>query len=133
MKDSFKSQGWEVLLEGKTITSLYEDIDHRIIIGTDTGLFLYNRQKSIAEPFPGAEALIGKVISGIEQDQFGDLWCSTTLGIWQYQRDKKQWVTHVNGNGLTTREYVISVSAMVSRHSTRQPCARAVLLRQRYT
>ena len=110
VKDTFKSQGWEVQLEGKTITSLYEDIDHRIIIGTDMGLYLYNRQKATAEPYPGAEALVGKVISGIEQDQFGDLWCSTTLGIWQYQRDNKQWVTHVNGNGLTTREYVRGLS-----------------------
>ncbi len=74
------------------------------------GLYLYNRQKATAEPYPGAEALVGKVISGIEQDQFGDLWCSTTLGIWQYQRDNKQWVTHVNGNGLTTREYVRGLS-----------------------
>jgi signal transduction histidine kinase/DNA-binding response OmpR family regulator/ligand-binding sensor domain-containing protein len=106
VKDTFKSQGWEVLLEGKTVTSLYEDIDHRVIIGTDVGLFLYNKKKAAVEPYPGAEALNGKVISGIEQDQFGDLWCSTTMGIWQYQRDKQRWVTHVNGNGLMTREYV---------------------------
>ncbi len=110
VKDTFKSLGWEVLLEGKTITSLYEDIDHRVIIGTDVGLFLYNQQKATVEPFPGAEALNGKVISGIEQDQFGDLWCSTTMGIWQYQRDKQRWVTHVNGNGLMTREYVRGLS-----------------------
>ena len=106
VKGSFKPLGWEVLLEGKTVTSLYEDHDHQIIIGTDMGLYLYNRKKAVAEPYPGAEALADKVISGIEQDQFGDLWCSTTLGIWQYQRDQQQWVTHVNGNGLTTREYV---------------------------
>lgn len=110
VKNSFKSQGWEILLEGKTITSLYEDADHRIIIGTDMGLYLYNRQKGKADPYPGADALIDMVISGIEQDQFGDLWCSTTLGIWQYQRDQQQWVTHVNGNGLTTREYVRGLS-----------------------
>jgi signal transduction histidine kinase/ligand-binding sensor domain-containing protein/DNA-binding response OmpR family regulator len=106
VKDTFKSQGWEVQLEGKTVTSLYEDTRHRVIIGTDVGLFLYNRQRAAVEPYPGAEALDGKVISGIEQDQFGDLWCSTTMGIWQYQRDKQRWVTHVNGNGLMTREYV---------------------------
>ena len=105
-KDTFKSQGWEVLLEGKTVTSLYEDVDHRIIIGTDMGLYLYNKQKAAVVPFPGAEGLVDKVISGIEQDQFGDLWCSTSMGIWQYQRDKQRWVTHVNGNGLMTREYV---------------------------
>ena len=105
-KDTFKSQGWEVLLEGKTVTSLYEDVDHRIIIGTDMGLYLYNKQKASVVPFPGAEGLVDKVISGIEQDQFGDLWCSTSMGIWQYQRDKQRWVTHVNGNGLMTREYV---------------------------
>ena len=32
------------------------------------------------------------------------------MGIWQYQRDKQRWVTHVNGNGLMTREYVRGLS-----------------------
>ena len=44
VRGSFKPLGWEVLLEGKTVTSLYEDHDHQIIIGTDMGLYLYNKR-----------------------------------------------------------------------------------------
>lgn len=106
VRDTFRPYGWEVLLEGKTVASLYEDHNHRMMVGTDTGLYYYDPQKGDAVPQEGAGALANKVICGIEQDNFGDLWCSTSAGIWQYQRDKQRWITHVNGNGLATREYV---------------------------
>ncbi len=110
--DTFRPYGWEVLLEGKSVTSLYEDGNHRILIGTDTGIFLYDSKKADIVPFPGAEPLVGKVICGIMQDGFGDLWCSTSMGIWQYQTDKHRFIAHVNGNGLTSREYVSGIANM---------------------
>ncbi len=105
-KDSFKSYGWEVLMEGTTVTSIYEDHNRRILIGTDKGLFLYDSSTKQVAPFPGAEVLADKVVCGIVQDQYGHLWCSTPVGIWQYQTERKRFVAHVYGNGLTTREYV---------------------------
>ena len=108
----FRPYGWEVLLEGKSVTSLYEDGNHRILAGTDTGLLLYDSKKADFVPYPGAEALAGKVISGIVQDGFGDLWCSTSMGIWQYQADKRRFIAHVYGNGLTSREYVTGIALM---------------------
>ncbi len=105
-RDTFRPYGWEVLLEGKTVTAFCETRDHHMMIGTDMGLYLYDAKKGDVEPYPGAEVLAGKDICGIVQDQYGDLWCSTSMGLWQYQRDHDRWVTYVNGNGLLTREYV---------------------------
>lgn len=110
--DTFRPYGWEVLLEGKSVTAIYEDGDQRILAGTDTGLFLYDSQKGDFAVYPGSEALADKVICGIMQDRFGDLWCSTSMGIWQYQNTQHRFITHVYGNGLTSREYVTGIALM---------------------
>ena len=108
--DTFSPDGWEVLMEGKTVTALAEDSQRRILIGTDTGLYLYDSQRREVVPYPGAEALENKVVCGILEDQFGDLWCSSSGGIWQYQTKNRRFIGHVYGNGLTTREYVWGVA-----------------------
>ena len=46
----------------------------------------------------------------IIKDHQGDLWISTTMGIWQYDQKNRQFIGHINGNGLTTREYVLGSS-----------------------
>jgi len=106
VRDNFKPYGWEVLMEGKTVTSFHETYDHHMIIGTDMGLYLYDAKKGDVEPYERGKELSQKVICGIIQDKYGDIWCSTSMGIWQYQRDQERWITYVNGNGLLTREYV---------------------------
>ena len=45
LNDTFRPYGWEVLLEGKSITSIYEDSQHRILVGTADGLYLYDKKK----------------------------------------------------------------------------------------
>lgn len=108
--DTFRPYGWEVLLEGTSVTALYEDQQHNVLIGTDKGLYLYDNQKRDVSLYPKAEALTDKVVCGIMQDSFGDLWCSTSVGIWQYQAAKKRFIAHIYGNGLTTREYVWGIA-----------------------
>ena len=110
VKDTFSPYGWEVLLEGKTVLSIFEDQQHRVIIGTDNGLYLYDAAKRQVVPYPHAEGMSDKLVCGIMQDQFGDLWCSTSMGLWQYQSDKNRFITHVYGNGLTNREYVWNIA-----------------------
>ena len=110
--DMFRPYGWEVLLEGKSVTTLYEDGNQRILAGTDTGLFLYDSQKGDFVVYPESEVLADKVICGIMEDRFGDLWCSTSMGIWQYQNTQHRFIAHVYGNGLTSREYVTGIALM---------------------
>ncbi len=38
---------------------------------------------------------------------------STTMGIWQYEQKNRQFIGHINGNGLTTREYVLGSSMSI--------------------
>ena len=108
--DNFRPYGWEVLLEGTSVTALYENHQHQVLIGTDKGLYLYDNQTRDVKPYPKAEALKDKVVCGIMQDSFGDLWCSTSVGIWQYQTASQRFIAHVYGNGLTTREYVLGIA-----------------------
>ena len=51
-----------------------------------------------------------KQVCSIIKDHQGDLWISTTMGIWQYDQKNRQFIGHINGNGLTTREYVLGSS-----------------------
>jgi signal transduction histidine kinase/DNA-binding response OmpR family regulator len=50
--------------------------------------------------------LSNKVVGGIIEDLMGDLWISTTMGLWQYKHVDKQFVGYLYGNGLASREYV---------------------------
>ena len=36
--------------------------------------------------------------------------CIRDRGIWQYEQKNRQFIGHINGNGLTTREYVLGSS-----------------------
>ena len=102
----FKQFGKGVLLKGYMCTSFGEQRQGNILVGTNNGLFVYDRIKNQLTEFPEAENLRNKLIYGIVPDSEDDLWISTSMGIWQYSQKKRQFIPHINGNGLTTKEYV---------------------------
>jgi signal transduction histidine kinase/ligand-binding sensor domain-containing protein/DNA-binding response OmpR family regulator len=97
--------GWDRLLKDIQVNYLCNDVNGDIIIGTDAGLYIYRRHKNVTEVFPHSEQLRDKQICGIVRDKDGALWISTTMGIWQYDNKKKQFIGHINGNGLASHEY----------------------------
>ena len=117
--DSFNSEGWNVILDGVVCFEVCElhsgklptgqKLDGAIAIGTEQGLYLYDRKSHTVEPFPGSEVLSNKVVSYIIQANDGDIWCSTSAGIWQYSLKQHKFIGHVAGNGLTQREYLYGV------------------------
>ena len=117
--DNFRTQGWNTLLDGIVCYEVCElrsgklpdgrQLEGAIAIGTEEGLYLYDRKTRRAERFPGSEQLRNKVISYIVQSNDGDIWCSTSAGIWQYSMKNKTFVGHVNGNGLTQKEYLYGI------------------------
>ena len=109
--DSFKPFGWHQLLNSTLCYSLCETRQGDILIGTENGLFVYHPGQESAEPFNG---LSDKAVSAIVQADNGDLWCATSMGIWQWDSHKQQFIGHVNGNGLTQREYINSVGMQAS-------------------
>ena len=106
---SFRTQGWQQLLDGVMCFSLCELADGNIVVGTERGLYLYDRKERRTRLFPGSEALSNKVVSYIVQSNDGDIWCSTSMGLWQYYTARKQFIGHVNGNGLNKKEYLYGV------------------------
>ena len=120
--DSFMSQGWNQLLDGVVCFSVCElhkgqlpdgrSLEGCIAIGTEQGLFLYDRKTRKAERFPGSEGqetLADKAVTYIVQANDGDIWCSTSMGIWQYQQSNHSFIGYVAGNGLTQKEYLYGV------------------------
>ena len=116
---SFRSQGWQTQLDGVVCFDVCElhrgqlpdgrSLNGIILIGTEQGLYLYDRQKREVQRFPGSEQLNNKMVCYIVQSNDGDLWCSTSAGIWQYQMSSRTFVGHVGGNGLTQKEYLFGV------------------------
>lgn len=104
---SFKDFGWHNILKDKQINGICEGKNGEIMMGTEKGLYLFDRKKNKVAEFPHADPLIGKQTCGIVRDRKGDYWVSTTMGIWQYDQNAKRFIGHINGNGLTTREYVL--------------------------
>ena len=108
--DNFHPYGWEVILDYNSIEAICETRDHKFLFGTNYGLFIYDEKKRDALPMPGAEVISNRLVCSIVEDLSGDIWCSTTIGIWQYQRENSHFVGYVHGNGLVTREYALGVA-----------------------
>ncbi len=108
---SFCDYGKNVILKDKQVNGICEGNNGEIVMGTEEGIYLYNRKANKTTVFPHAEVLKGKQVCSILRDRKGDYWISTTMGIWQYDTKNSHFIGHINGNGLTTREYVLG-SAM---------------------
>lgn len=107
---SFKDFGWNIILKDRQANGICEGKNGNMIIGTEEGLYLFDRKNNKTLTLPHAEVLKGKQVCSIIKDHQGDLWISTTMGIWQYDQKNRQFIGHINGNGLTTREYVLGSS-----------------------
>ena len=109
-KDTFNTYGWHNILEGWACLSMAEDAQGNIVVGTDRGLFRFNRQKNEVLPFPDADqSLSDKSIGAVCLEKNGDLWCSTSMGIWHYAAQHQQMTGYLSGNGLREREYLSGV------------------------
>ncbi|WP_033147399.1 two-component regulator propeller domain-containing protein [Prevotella sp. P6B1] len=110
MEDSFRSNGWEVLLDYNSVESVCETSNHQLLFGTNTGLYIYDEKEKQTKPFTAEKCMSDKVVVGIVEDFLGDLWISTTMGLWQYKTADRQFVGYLYGNGLASREYVGGVN-----------------------
>lgn len=107
--DTFRPFGWETLNAQRSCNAMQETREGDLLIGTDQGLMVWRRATNKLEELPGAESLKTLVINYLVQDAGGNLWCSTSKGIWHYQVSDRKWVSYVSGSGLAGYEYVNSV------------------------
>ena len=105
--ENFRQYGWNALLKGIQCLAIGEQKQGNILIGTNAGLYIYDRIKNKLNRFPDSDTLNNKLIYGIVCDNDDDIWLSTSMGIWQYNVHTHKWIGHINGNGLNTKEYVV--------------------------
>lgn len=105
----FDTMGWQTLLKGEATTALAETNGGHIVVGTNQNLYLYDERYGSMRPFPHSAALGNKAVCAIVPDSSSDVWLSTTDGIWQYDHKARAFISHVTGNGLTTKEYLDKV------------------------
>jgi signal transduction histidine kinase/ligand-binding sensor domain-containing protein/DNA-binding response OmpR family regulator len=107
--DSFRSLGFEKLLPGILCSSLCETSQGDILIGTDRGLFVYKSNLHKAVLFHDGDALVDKAVCYIVEANGGDIWCSTSAGLWQYDIRRQCFISHISDNGLSGKEYIVGV------------------------
>lgn len=92
--------------------SVNETADGKILLGTNTGLYVYNKKKHTLYTFPNSpKQLQNNFIYSIVFDHNNDIWMSTAMGIWQYNHKQKTFISHIRGNGLATKEYIAGAAA----------------------
>jgi len=115
---SFKPYGWNVLLDGARCECLCETREGNMLIGTMGGVYVWRRNTGVLELLPNSEPLKGISITYIVQDQDGDIWCSTSMGIWCYRSSEGKWISYISGSGLTVREYVAQAGIYSAEDNT---------------
>lgn len=110
----FNGRGWNALLEDLQCYAICETKDGDMLIGTEAGLYRYSWKTNKVKEDPHAKILTDKMICSMVRDNQGDIWISTTNGIWQYVDKRKQLIGHIGGNGLMSKEYIMG--AALHRH-----------------
>ncbi len=105
--NNFKPLGWDIQFKGYQCYSLLEMPDGNMLIGTEGGLYIFDRLSGVFSLFADSKELQNKSINSIVQDHSGDLWMSTADGIWHYNRQDRTFDNYVHGDGLMTSGYVV--------------------------
>ena len=103
----FKIFGWDIQLNDIPCLSLFEQRNGTMLIGTNCGLYYYDREQKKVLLFPQSKEIENQSVYTITQSANGDLWMSSANGIWQYDHQAKRFINHVKGHGLENREYVV--------------------------
>lgn len=110
--ESFVPFGWNSLLREVQANAVCENVNGNIVLATENGVFIFLVDENRVERFANSEVLDDKQVGAIVSDLDGNLWFATTEGIWQYRHSEDdQFVGHLNGNGLSTREYTLGAKA----------------------
>lgn len=99
-----------IQFEGMLCSAILKADNKQLIVGTLSGLYTYGVHTAIEAPMKGAELLKDKKISAIKKDSHGNIWVSTSDGIWKKSSTDGQWQGYIHGNGLVAKEYVAGAS-----------------------
>ena len=105
--DNFKPLGWDIKFKGNQCYSLLELPDGNMLIGSEAGLYIFNRLSGEFSLYADAREMLNKSINSIVTDHSGDLWMSTSDGIWHYNPKSRTFDNYVHGDGLVMSGYVV--------------------------
>ena len=91
--------------------SINQTSNGKMLLGTNAGLYVYDKKANSLYEFPNLpKRLKNNFIYSIVFDHNNDIWMSTAMGIWQYNHKQKTFISHIRGNGLFTKEYIIGAA-----------------------
>ena len=105
--DNFMPLGWDIKFKDYQCYSLLELPDGDMLIGTEIGLYIFNRLSGEFSLFANSRELQNKSINSIVTDHSGDLWMSTSDGIWHYNPQNRTLDNYMHGDGLVMSGYVV--------------------------
>ncbi len=103
----FRTLGWNSQFEGVKCYSLAEQPDGSMLIGTENGLYKYERETDRFGIYPSSGALREKSIYSIALDGKSDIWMSSPNGILYLNAESGETSHYVNGDGLEMSEYIV--------------------------
>lgn len=93
------------LMRETAVSSICELPNYNLIIGTQNGLYLFQRDSQKITRLPGCDALEDMAISCLVKDNDGNIWISTPRGIWQYLSNQQKLISFVGVNGIAEEEF----------------------------
>lgn len=103
---TFNKYGWNEIMSGIKCTAIGETQEGDILLGTDQGLYIYNRKENKVGEAKNSKELQTRIIYGFQTDKEGDVWISTSMGLWRWDVKKDEFIGLLNGSGLRSKEYL---------------------------
>lgn len=92
------------------VTSIYEDKNREMWLGTSVGLLKLNKNRELVESYNSDNGLSNNVIHRIETDNNDNLWLSTNYGLNKFDIRNKKFINFYSSNGLQGNEFSRSAS-----------------------
>jgi signal transduction histidine kinase/DNA-binding response OmpR family regulator len=94
-------------LPNDNVTTLFEDLDHRLWVGTEAGLCVFDPDSESFEAFdPDNTILSGQTICSVERDWRGYMWVSSSMGLSCIDVDRGLLINHFTQiDGLPTNQF----------------------------
>ncbi len=97
-------------VSGNQITCIFEDTEHRIWVGTNNGLNIFNRQKEIFTKLFKHDGLPGNFIKAVIEDDKGQYWITTEKGLAKLEKSNNGWdiTRYDQADGLQAKEFFVN-------------------------
>lgn len=103
-------------VSGDRVICILEDTQHRIWIGTNNGLNIFNRQEETFTKFFKKDGLPGNFIKAVIEDNIGQFWVTTNKGLAKMENTPQGWVidSYDPSDGLPGKEFFINAAYQAS-------------------